>query len=616
MEVIELKNKIIFELLEQGLVTIGEKINYEKFLQLYSRYDYLPEFYFAKILDISYGDLNCNLKTQKFKSRILTNFDYKVFKQYCLNYLETNNLVCENQKINYTDFKKLLSHFPFINENIFAEFLKIKISRLQNMRNYPTVTTRIFKSEFKLTDEEKKIVNSLWEEGLIYPGKLINYSDFLELHKLYPQINDYRFAYMLEITTSTFANMKSQLISGYVLKSKINDFILKEKQEIIYDLILNKNAYAGEKINYSRFCELYKGYEYINETIFAEIILNIKYNNFKSLKTKHSNAIIFKNVTNLTDKQKEYIYNYLVKEFNLEDGSKITYEVFLNMFNIVSNIITEKELAEILGINEYGYYSIKYDQKPARIKNGIVLQKMYFLRSLFNESRFYSIDELNKICVDYEITIENIITCFINKYRDFTPDDYIDALKAKNGLFIGNFRMSKTFFDENYSLLLSKAKQISFIIRRKSIIKNETEDLTQEILTYFYEKCGDLELNYGNSEQFYIKTVCRAKKRFLGDFYDKFHKQKSIYYYIDILKDEDEEHDELLTDKTINYENEILEGISTNKYYEYLVKLVQQGNSVNESIEYIAKKLNIDYDIVYQEVKKECELVLSLKKDN
>lgn len=600
MKLVELKNNIILELFQKGLVSIGEKIDYSKFSYLYSFYTYLPEYYFAKILGIEYNHFHTHFHTNKEKAIILKNFDYIGLKQYCLSYLQANNLVCENQKITYHDFTKLLSQFPYLNENILAEFLDIKISRIQRLRCNPTMTATILKKEFLVTANENEIINKLLAENLIYPGQLISYQDFKKIHEMFSHINEDRFAYILEINLHALNRIRMNAQRVCILQSKITDYANSKKDEIISELMARNNIYVGEKINYQRFCELYSGYEYINEVLFAEKILELNYSNYMSLKHKNKNAIILKKSNNLTDEKCEKIYNFILTEFKLNEGDKIDYQYFSTMYQLVANIMTERKFAEILGI-EIRFDYMKYADERVIIRNGIALQKMYFLNSVLNEARFYTSEELTSIMLNYEVTLEQIITCYINKYKEFNTTEYIEAYNKNQGLFLGRTAMTKEFFQANYNTLFQNAKKLVFCIKNLNLQKFETEDMVQEIMIYFYEKCGDLEINYGNSDLFYKKAFYRARINFLGDVYDTLTKDNPNY---------------LICAESKSFEDNILESTSNNKYYEQLIVLIQNGYSFEEGIEYISKNSNVDKNVIYEQVKKECELKLNLKKNN
>lgn len=617
MTVLELKNKIILELLTKNLISIGEAIDYEKFKFLYSFYNYLPEFYFAKILEINYANYNSGLRYQKTKVTILKNFDCTIFKKEILNYLINNNIVTYNMEISYLDFIKILSLFPFLNEESLACILETRISRIQDLKFKKNAKAIILKKSFNLSAEEDAIVENLINSQLICPGQQINYELFKELHAMYPEIKECRFAYMLEITASSFSRMKNKNYHPKILKSKIDEFIKKQKQNIINDLIINKNAFVSEKINYKRFCEFYKGYEYISEENFAYYILGIKYNNFISLKFDNKNAIIFKNSIKWTDEQYTNIFFSILNTFNLKEGDMIDYDIFLAIYQIYSNYLTESKLAEILGINENRFYSLKYNNKNVRIVNGVTLQKIYFIHPRFSESRFYSKEEINNISKEYGISNEDIIIHIINRRRYFDVKDYVECLDNNNGLFIGKSKMTDTFFKEQYDNIIRYTKIIIYrlgIMYKKHISK---ADMTQEILLYIFNNCGDLEYNFGKTDTFFYKMSSRVQKYIFGKLKNLEKTDVTLCSYMAISENIPIDKTNVLCDNSVNVEDEaIILSDAKNDIYTNVLYLISQGYSLENSLDHLSENLDIDKNDLYEMIKKRCELILELKKQN
>lgn len=616
MTVLDLKNKIILELLTKNLISIGEAIDYKKFEFLYSFYNYLPEFYFAKILDINYTNYNSGLKYQKIKVTILKNFDISLIKDEILSYLLNNNIVSYNMEISYREFIKILELFPFLNEESLAEILGLKISRIQNLKFKQSAKAIILKRSFNLSKSEEDIIDDLINLNLIFPGQQINYDFLKKLHTRYPEIKENRFAYILEITPSTYSRMKKGKNSPKILKSRAQSYINQQKQFIINDIITNKNAYANEKINYIRFCELYQGYEYIGEEVFANLILGIKYNNFISLKFENTNAIILNKAIRLTDKQSQEIYYNTLKTYNLKEGCLINYETFLSIYQTYSGYITERDFAEILGINENRFDALKFKKKNIRIVNGITLQKMYFLAHKFSEARFYSKEELTNIIKEYNLSYEDIIIYIINKRRYFIVEDYIESLNTNHGLFIGKTQMSKAFFKENYNTLLRYTK-LNIYRLRNNLPQNyiSYSDLAQEILLYIFNNCGDLEKNFGNTDKFFHKMSSRVQKYTFGKL--KNEENKNEFLYIDMQKNLPIDKCNILSDNNVNVEGEaILLADKNNDFYSKTLYLLAQGYSFEESLEYLSRTFNIAKVKVYNTLKNKCELILQLKRQS
>ncbi len=234
---------------------------------------------------------------------ILRDFNCLILKKYILEELYRKNLVKDNLKITYLQFLNILKYFPFLTENNLAEILEIKISRFCNFKNSKNSeeTVTILK-KFDISSDEEKIIQRLINDKIIYPGLEINYDNFKKIHSLYPNIKEIRLAYILEIKTVPYYNLKNGKTKPTILKSRIPSFVEEQKYGIINKLIKERGAKLKEIINYERFLELYTGFEYIYKVDFAVNILGISYNSYKDLKKK--NAIILKERYCLSDKDR------------------------------------------------------------------------------------------------------------------------------------------------------------------------------------------------------------------------------------------------------------------------------------------------------------------------
>ena len=176
-----------------------------------------------------------------------------------------------------------------------ADILEIKISRFRNFKNSndSSETVAILK-RFDISSEEERIIQRLIHDKIIYPGMEINYDIFKNIHSLYPNIAESRFAYILEIKSSAFSNLKKGKSKSIILKSRIAAFVDEQKYKIITILIRDRGAKLKEEISYERFLELYNGFEYISKLDFAIKILGISYNTYNSFKYKNRHAIILK----------------------------------------------------------------------------------------------------------------------------------------------------------------------------------------------------------------------------------------------------------------------------------------------------------------------------------
>lgn len=578
----DLKNKIILELLFSGKISVGQTINYDIFQSLHSDYQYLSEVYFANILDINYNNfLGC--KCGYHNVIILKNIPLALFNEIIENLIK-KGIIYYNQKIDYPQFLNILDCVPFLNENTLATLLGISTSRLQHLRYGQCKTTTVL-TKYDISKEEELIITQLIDKKLIYPGMQITYDHFKKLHKLFPNIKESRFAYILEMKSSTFSNMKNGLIKQpIVLKSKINSFIEMQKEEIVEFLIKSRGVQLKECINKDRFSELYKGFEYISEANFAKIILGINYNTFRSLKSNNKKANILKSKSDLTDKICENLFHNILDIFHLNEGDYIDYEIFCSIENFYKESLTKDELCKILGIESAQFLSLKYNGAKARVINGVTREKVNFIKKVFSESRFYSREEIDSVIQEYGITCHEFIVHLINNRQFFITDDYREALEKNQGLFIGKATIDPRFFNDEYDNI---KRQLNYIWYSILLIggKKEKDDIFQDLMLYIYQNCGDLYYNFSNSQIFFNKMKNRAKKYIMGRLRDLSKENPTIMQYS--LLEEKKSLDKylILQDQNVNVENETINLVTgEEKIYEHLLSILEQGGTLEECL--------------------------------
>lgn len=580
----ELKNNIVLELLLANKIYIEEKIDYTKFALLYSNYNYLSEPYFAKIIGINYSSW-MGLKAGKSYAIVLKNIDINLVDKI-LEDLIARKIVDYNEQITYQQFLDILSQVPFLGENTLANLLGIKTGRFQVWKHNRGGKTVNILPRHIISANDEQIINELLSQSIIYPGMHITYDEFKLIHNLYPDIEERHFARILEIENPF--NMKKRNQKAIVLKSRISDFLNNQKNDIINFLIRVRNAKLNEKIDYKRFLELYSGFEYMTPSEFAEIILGIKYNTYRSMKSDGKNAIILKNGIELTDEMREIYFFSILDTFNLKEGERIDYKTFTNITELYKDSLTIGEIASILGIEDGMYNNMKYHNKCPRIMNGVTREKMYFINQYFKENRFYSKKEIYNILEQFSLTIHDFIIHIIKNRTFFDSKDYMEALEKNNGLYIGRCGIDQNFFSENYEYLAKHLKNVWYCIPSIDV-KNDRDDMIQEVLIYIYETCGDLYKNFGNSEMFYKKIKSRANKRILGRVVNEISGRKIIaipFSKLEKTKDLDQ-YIELKTKDVV--EDEAIATVCKEDMYEDILAILENDGTLEDCLPILEK---------------------------
>lgn len=182
------------------------------------------------------------------------------------------------------------------------------------------------------------------------------------------------------------------------------NYLEKEKEEIIKELLDSGKIKPDQLINYSYFLELYIPYiDKMKESAFAEI-LGISYGSYMHLKNEGKRAIVLKNMQGLLesnerrtkksqDKQAELseeeakIIETLLASKKVEEGQSIDYSYFLELHEPYKEKMQEKQFANILGIKSGNYRRLKNSGTRARVLKRITAK-------LGEEERTKIIEEL------------------------------------------------------------------------------------------------------------------------------------------------------------------------------------------------------------------------------
>ena len=215
------------------------------------------------------------------------------------------------------------------------------------------------------------IRKKLKENG--YTNKLIDYKEFLELYEPYrKEMEEKEFAEIIGIAYSNYQKIKNRKARAMILKEEKK--ISEQKKEEIREN-LRKNGYTNKLINYQEFLELYESYrKEMEEKEFAEIIGILDYN-YKAMKNRKTKTTMLKgpkevsgekNISKETRKEieKEIIENVREKGYA---NKLISYQEFLELYELYKMQMKEKEFAEILGISYNNYCIIKYKKTRTRV---------------------------------------------------------------------------------------------------------------------------------------------------------------------------------------------------------------------------------------------------------
>ena len=357
------------KLISQGYA--NKNVTYDEFLFLYEPYkEEMSEKEFATVLGVSYGNWQ-SIKNRGTKTKILkqtrTEEENEELKQRIIRDLIAKEY--EGKSIGYSEFLELYKPYEKqLIESEFASYIGISYGNWQNIKHKGQKAKILKQARTEEENEELKqrIIRDLIAKG--YEGKIIEYSEFLELYKPYEkQLIESEFASYIGISYGKWQNIKYKGKKAKILKQARTEEKNEElKQRIIRDLIAK--GYEGKSIGYSEFLELYKPYEkHLIESEFASYI-GISYTNWQHIKhIKGRKTKILKQAR--TEKENEELKQRIIRDLIAKgyERKSIEYSEFLELYKPYEKQLIESEFASYIGISYKNWESIKNRGTKAKI---------------------------------------------------------------------------------------------------------------------------------------------------------------------------------------------------------------------------------------------------------
>lgn len=491
----------------------GQRINYEQFCSLRESYCVIygdiSETKFGRILELNYDALY-NLR----RGKEISIFKSKFSSEAIIQSLIRERVTIPGDKINYSKFSEIYEEarkkHPSINyysQYGFAKLLGIRKSSFSKFKTTP-VNLQILKNympkkkkSYVVSDEERmRIVENLINTRNARPYEFCNYQRFLELYEGYENISEYNFAYMLDISSTSFSHIKNAGKKARILKDCL------DKEQIVSELIANGNLQIGEEIDYIKFSELFKEYEYLGVFLFADII-EISEGNIERLRTNPGSTTIALK-SRIKKEEQEISYSdvrkqakaYIEELFEtgrIHIGQEIDYQSFKELYCQCS-YISENEFAALLGISGFKYQNIRYSGTKTYIHDYKVVEAVKLIGNI-EKNRYFSKDEIEDICNRYGITKKDFITYFVysgNFRYNSNSQAYVDILEKQNKIYIGRTSMSKEYFEKKYYIFAEPVKRLVGVRCKKYRMLSHMEDFESEAILYIFENCGDIEKNF------------------------------------------------------------------------------------------------------------------------
>ena len=364
----EFRNNVI----ELELLHKKDKINYEKFLEIYNKY-FIPlseEEFANKVLDINkkaYTKIKFYPESQAI---VLTKVPFPENIDKIRKVVIKNERLHRKDEITYEQFIKILdnNYIPISREEFATYCLDISTTSLRSAqydvkRKVGILNEENFPDESEIKEVRDKMINYY----KLHKGDVITYSKFLEIYHneafFLPLTEDEYAKEMFDIESDSFLGIKG----GYRENTSILKNEIVEENEIkqLRKQILTEFR-IGEKITFEQLKCIYDNY-YLRLSLkeYAEQVLDINKNSYKDIKNK---KVIAKGYhqENLESKEKpmrtmiflgdelENLKNTIIDSNNLYDGLEITRDYFMNLYKKYPHALSYMMFGKhILGINIY-----------------------------------------------------------------------------------------------------------------------------------------------------------------------------------------------------------------------------------------------------------------------
>lgn len=624
-------------ILEREGLKPGDKISYDDLKRIAEKYNINENYLATDILGMKRFNFD-NIKHQKHrKTTILPELLEDTPKQDILKKKKQNNKELENlenirntiikeqhliigEKINYARLYEIyLNSGLKISEKDFAiHILGLNYNRYFNIKTHRNEKAIILKN--KIEEKIIKVREKLKEDEGLYPGDTINYDRLQELIENYKNIIEETILVrnVLGLSAEVVRSMKNKTDrQTIIMKDSIEEVSEEEILNIRNELINSGKIKPGQRINFEEFRALYNQYrERLEERTFALKVLQIPKEKYLFSKRKSTKKVIVckELINELSQEELEIIMQSVYEEYGIREGQKINYQKLLEISNKYKDVLNEKDFAKkILGITERSYWNLKYFSNiNAYILNPFIKEKADKIRYLLNrDKRYYTIDEIEKICQEYDITVEQfchyILERELHKKTYFDSDLYMKILQKKGKVFIGRGeRITKEFARKHQKLIIDFSRSLAVELCRKYQAQRHIDDYAQDTMMYIIEHCGDLEKNFDVDFENWCKGLIyvRAKVYLVGRILqNKKIRTKSIETYFNrkgdnealIVKDEDEEQR-----RKENIQNDFSD---RPELIRQVLEHIKDGFNPNIAIKNIAEAYGIEEDELLDEIK-------------
>jgi len=519
----------------------GQQITYEQFTKLRTHYSgiygELTDTKLGKFLEIPHDALTA-LRSSGVAFLLKSKYSAQTMAQTLIE----EGLVTPGDKITYPTFLSTfetakqkhaslrpLSQYAFayllgFNNTSFANLKAGRISSFQILKKYipskPILVANVS------PEERDAIVQDLMQRCHAKPYELCNLARFQELHQGYEYISDRQFAFLLGLTEKSYYSIRYGR-NGRILK----DYFSKEA--VVLSLLENKKVTPSEQITYAKLMELYQEYSELDLSTFMDL-LEIPQRSLRRLKADDTATVtVLKSRTKPETpvdykKEAETYVNTLFQAGKIHLGQEISYADFQSLYSSCSAKIPQYQFASLLGINYSCYQNMRYNRSKTYIHDAHTKEAVSLIGKI-EQQRFYSEEEITAICEQYHISVADFIQYVMHKGR-FTAhiQAYLSVLSNHHRLYIGKTQMSRTYFEQIYSIHANSIKNYVHTLCKNSHTLKDYEDYLADAFLYIFETCGDMEHNladYRDQDSIQRMILARVKAHLLPKLFNQMHVQ-------------------------------------------------------------------------------------------
>ena len=604
-------------------ITPGDYINFEQLHIIAEKYKIDDKDLATKIFGIK-GFNYRNIKYQpKRRTKILFGLTEEREEKYDIELEELRNKIIKGEnlipgsKIDYEQFSRIYRNYSSLMKEVdFAvKILGLKKTRFFNLKSNRKDKAVILKDMLDVVIEQTR--KQLIEGEIIKPGDTIDYERLTMLIEKWKKTidEDIFVRNVLGLSSETVNRIRNNPNQkSIVMKKFIEENPEEEIIAIRNKIFESEDVKPGSIINYEKFLILYAKYKNgIDEKTFAIRVLLIPQDKYLLIKRKSTKktTICKELVEEIGHNEIDYIRRVVYDEYGITEGDKINYEKLIEIAERWRDIIQEKSFAyKVLGISEKSYYAIKHDsKKQAYVLNPKIKEKADKIRYIIRrEKRFYSLEEIKRICEESGLTIDEFCSYVVQREMHkrvyLNRNIYSELLRKKEKIFIGRGeRISREFAIRNQNLIIGFARSLAIELCVMYQAKHYIEDYAQDTMVYIIENCGDLEKNFEDDFDLCKGLIYTRAKAFIRgriligkkaktisvDSYYKDRKDKSL-----IIKDQD-----------VNVEKEAINNLEKEEDRAYLIKKVlnyiESGLTPLEAIKKITEKYGLEFEDLIEE---------------